>query len=168
MTGRRGVGWFVFPARANILVVIARWRYELAMGVIAAVAVRGCVDLLGPVWAAVNLGLLVALVASWPTARQYAAALFWWLATPHRLRAGLAGAEIYNLQGKIPYVYRTVQWPWGQEVRVWCRAGTSADDLVRAAADLAAACWAAYVVVIADPGHRQRVTVEVVRHPERR
>jgi hypothetical protein len=72
-------------------------------------------------------------------------------------------------RGKLPSILATTPTAYGEQVRVWLRAGLTCADL-RAAKDvLAVARWATEVRVIPSPSRAQLVTLEIVRtnHPER-
>jgi hypothetical protein len=150
-------------ARANPVVAAWRWRYELA--VMAALA-AGCL-VLGPVALAVAAaGLAAALigaVAYWPQGRAFLAARAWCIVTPHRVRVGCGQAWIHSRAGKIPAVLLTRRQPFGERVYLWCRAGTSADDLSSASVLLAAACWADDVRVTRSLRYAHLVTLDVIR-----
>lgn len=152
----------VRPARPLLPVVAWRWRYEL-LAVAAAVLVPAyLVWLLGPVWAAAAATLL----ASALTLRSVRALLIssgWCVITAHRIRVGLVEALVCSRTGKIPMVLATHAMPYGEEILLWCRAGTTAEDLERARPILRTACWAAEVWVAADPARTQLVRLAVVR-----
>lgn len=153
-------------ARANPVVAAWRWRYEFAaMAVLAA----GWL-VLGPVaMAAVAAGLaavLIGTVAYWPQGRAFLAARAWCIVTPHRVRVGCAQAWIHSRAGKIPAVLLTRRRPFGERVYLWCRAGTSADDLSSARVLLAAACWADDIRVTRSPRYAHLVTVDVIRRAQ--
>jgi hypothetical protein len=59
---------------------------------------------------------------------------------------------------------RTTSEPFGERVRLWCPAGTSAEDLRSARPILRAACWAADVRITQDDSRAHIVTVDVIRH----
>jgi hypothetical protein len=150
-------------ARANPVVAAWRWRYELMLA--AALAAEWIV--LGWVAAAaVTAGLAAALISmaiGWPRGRRFLIARTWCIVTPHRVRVGCAQAWIHSRAGKIPAVLHTRCEPFGERVLLWCRAGTSADDLFSARGLLAAACWADDVHVTRDPRYAQLVVLDVVR-----
>jgi hypothetical protein len=149
-------------ARANLAVAAWRWRYEL-LG-IAGMAV---------IWTALGIGDataitagLVALLggtASLPAGRRSLSARAWCIVTPHRIRVGCAQAWIHSRDGKIPAVLLTRRQPSGERVYLWCRAGTSAEDLCSARGLVAAACWADDVQVSRHPRYAHLVTVDVIR-----
>jgi hypothetical protein len=149
-------------ARTNPIVALWRWRYELA----GATGLAAPWVLLGPVAAAaLTAGVAAALIgtAMWPQGRRYLTARAWCIITPHRVRIGCAQAWIHSRAGKIPAVLRTTSQPFGERVLLWCRAGTSVDDLSSANALLAAACWADDVRVARHPRYAHLVTLDVIR-----
>jgi hypothetical protein len=148
------------------------WRWEL--GVLAVLAVpagliTSAFGLLG-LCVATGAGLAaVAAVLLRPPARQWCVARAWCLITPHRIRAGCVNAWVQTRSGRLPFILATTPTAYGEQVRLWLRAGLTAADLQAARDVLAAACWAAEVRVIPSPGHAHLVTLEVVRthQPER-
>jgi hypothetical protein len=123
--------------------------------------------LLGPValgvGAAVLAAALIGTVAYWPQGRAFLAARAWCTVTPHRVRVGCGQAWIHSRAGKIPAVLITRRQPFGERVYLWCRAGTSADDLSSASVLLAAACWADNIRVIRSPRYAHLVMLDVIR-----
>jgi len=150
-------------ARANLIVAAYRWRYELA----AAAGLAAAWIALGTVaGAAITVGLVTALISTaihWPRGRRFLAAHAWRIVTPHRVRVGCAQAWIHSRYGKIPALLLTTRQPFGERVYLWCRAGTSADDLISARGLLAAACWADDIRVARSPRYAHLVTLDVIR-----
>ena len=151
-------------ARANPIVVAFRWRYEIAA---TAALAAGWIVLGTVAGAAITVGLVTALIstaAHWPQGRRFIAAHVWRVVTPHRVRVGCAQAWIHSRSGKIPAVIMTTRQPFGERVYLWCRAGTSADDLISARGLLTAACWAGDIRVTRSPRYAHLVTLDVIRH----
>jgi hypothetical protein len=96
----------------------------------------------------------------WPRPLRAAA---WHVITPHRLRSGFAHARIQSRRGRLPFIVRTMTRPYGERMLVWCRAGTSAEDLRSARALMRTACWASDIRVTADERRAHRVWVDVIR-----
>lgn len=148
------------------------WRWEL--GILAALAgpaglITGAFGLAGlTVAAGAGLAASVALLC-WPPARQRCLAWAWCLITPHRVRAGCVNAWVQSRSGKLPFILATTPAAYGEQVRLWLRAGITAADVHAARDVLAAACWATEVRVIPSPSHAHLVTLEVIRtrYPER-
>jgi hypothetical protein len=150
-------------ARANPIVAAYRWRYELAA---AAGLAAGWIALGTVAGAAITVGLVTALISTavhWPRGRRFLAAHAWRIVTPHRVRVGCAQAWIHSRYGKIPAVLLTTRQTFGERVYLWCRAGTSADDLASARELLAAACWADDIRVARSPRYAHLVTLDVIR-----
>jgi hypothetical protein len=150
-------------ARANPFVAAYRWRYELA-GIVALAAVWIAFGWVAG--AALTAGLaavLIIVIAGWPRGRRFLIARAWCIVTPHRVRVGCAQAWIHSRSGKIPAVLLTRRQPFGERIFLWCRAGTSADDLSSARGLLAAACWADDVQVTRNPRYAHLVTLDVIR-----
>jgi hypothetical protein len=150
-------------ARPSPVVFLWRWRYELALGAglpLSVIALARAVGLGLTLGSAV---VLTALVTLWPPARAYFVARAWCVITPHRVRAGCANAWIHSRKGKIPIVLLTRRESFGERVLIWCRAGTTEEDLFSARELLAAACWASEVTVKRSPRFAHLVTLKVIR-----
>ncbi|HEY0717439.1 MAG TPA: hypothetical protein VGD68_07460 [Streptosporangiaceae bacterium] len=149
--------------RPNILILLWRWRYELALltGLPAAVSVL--IHAIGAASTVVASTALICPVALWEPARRLAVAQAWCIITPHRVRTGCAQAWIHSRSGKIPVVLFTRPQPYGESVLLWCRAGTSPRDFFPARPLLTAACWARDVGITPDERHAQLVTLHIIR-----
>jgi hypothetical protein len=147
--------------RASLPVVIWRWWKELVLlaGAAGLSVIVG--RSLGLVWAVIGVFALVgALAPPWP---GWLAPYAWQLITPHLLRSGLYHARVQNRSGRRPIIVRVAREPFGERVRLWCPAGTSAEDLDDATGVLRAACWAADVRVTRDERRSHMVTVDIIR-----
>lgn len=150
--------------RASLPVVIWRWWKELVLltGVAALSVAVG--RSFGLAWAVIGLSALAgALAPPWP---GWLIPYAWQLITPHLLRSGLYHARIQNRSGRRPVIVRVTREPFGEQVRLWCPAGTSAEDLEDAAGVLRAACWAADVRVTRDEHRSHMVTVDIIRRTD--
>ena len=150
-------------ARPNLIVLVWRWRYELML---AAGVTVGVVTLAG--WPLLGAAVVIALATIWPASRQPLIARAWCVVTPHRVRTACAQAWIHSRTGKIPIILLTTPQPFGERVRLWCRAGTSAEDFISARQLLVAACWAEDVLVTRSERSAQLVTLDVIRHAQRK
>jgi hypothetical protein len=154
-------------APPNPIILGWRWRYELALA--AAITTCGIAVTRTPAPAWVAAGCLVVVLALaaaavlWPPARRRVAARAWCVITPHRVRAGCAGAWIHSRGGRLPAVLLTTRQPFGERVHLWCHAGTCAQDFQSALQLLTAACWAQNMRVTGNPRYRQLVTLDVIR-----
>jgi hypothetical protein len=154
-------------ARPNPLVLAWRWRYELTL---AAAITTGVIALWRAPLAAQALaaglaGIAGAALWHWPPARRLAIARAWCVITPHRVRAGCAGAWIHSRGGRLPAVLLTTRESFGERVHLWCHAGSCAQDFESARELLIAACWAQNIRVTCNPRYQQLVTLEVIRRP---
>jgi hypothetical protein len=141
--------------------VLWRWRYEV--GLVAALATLVAAVANGFLWIAAMALAAAALAAALPAVRRRAVARTWCVISEHRLRSGCAQARIHSRQGRLPAVLLTRSRPYGEQVLLWCPAGTSAEDFLSARELLTAACWAIDVRARRDPRRAQLVTVDVVR-----
>jgi hypothetical protein len=78
-------------------------------------------------------------------------------------------AWVQTRGGKLPFILATTPTAYGEQVRLWLRAGLTRADLQAAKDVLAAACWATEVRVVPSASRAHLVTLEIVRtrHPER-
>jgi hypothetical protein len=142
-----------------LVAVLVRWRAELAL---AGLLVAGW-QAVGSTVAGIvllTLGIVVVLV---PAVRRAAVALGQVLVVPHRVRSGLVQAGVTDRSGRPPWLIGARTRGEGVLVRVWLRAGTTQQDLCRAAPVVAGACGAAYVEVVADSPRQDRAVLVVVR-----
>ena len=143
------------------------WRWEF--GILAAFAVSsgliasefGLLAL--AVTTGAGLAASTAALLCWPPARQWCIARAWCLITPHRVRAGCVNAWVQTRSGRLPLILATTPAAYGEQVRLWLRAGLTAADLHAARDVLAAACWATEVRVVPSTRYAHLVTLEVVR-----
>lgn len=129
-------------ARPNILVLLWRWRYELALltGIPAAITIL--VTKLSWMWCLAVVGVIVGTLTAWPEARSWLLAHARSAITAHRVRTGCAEAWIHSRHGKLPIILMTSPKPYGDRVIIWCRAGTCLEDFEEASDILRSACWA--------------------------
>jgi hypothetical protein len=155
----------VTPRRRTLLPAhIWAWRKELALAAGIAVLFLVVVHTSSLVWAVVGLSAAVGALS--PPWSEQLKAFGWQLVTPHRVRIGLYQARIQNRSGRRPMIIQVTGEPFGERVRLWCPAGTSAEDIYAARDVLRAACWAADVRVSRDEQRSHLVTVDVIRRPD--
>jgi hypothetical protein len=155
-------------ARPSKVTVAWRWRYELLLAVAVPIAVWHLVDLLGAGFAVLVLAAVIVLVSASRSLRRLVIARAWCIITPHRVRTAMAQAWIHSRNGKMPFVLWTTSEPFGERIRLWCRAGTSAEDFVWARHLIVAACWARDVQVLRHERFVHIVSLEVIRFVEDR
>jgi hypothetical protein len=153
-----GLGLVRFP-RPNPVLVLWRWRYELVLlGAVAA----GWV-LVGALWTVHSVLAVGTVAASVPELRRRARRRAWCVITPHRVRTACKHAWIHSRTGRIPAVLWTRPVEEGEQLLLWCRPGTAAEDLELARPALTAACWAQEVRVTPHSTRAQLVLLTVVR-----
>jgi hypothetical protein len=152
-------------ARPNPLVYAWRWRYELILTAAMTTAVIAAARIPAAAWMLGGCAALIAVGALWPRSRRLLIARAWCVITPHRVRAGCAGAWIHSREGKLPAVLLTRHRPRGERVYLWCHAGTCAQDFESALKLLITACWAQDIKVTTNDTRQQLVTLDVIRRP---
>ena len=154
--------------RPGILPLLWRWRYELGVVVVVIASAIGLIIATGPyglLTAVVIAGATAATALWWPASRRRIHARVMCVVIQHRVRTGCAAAWVQTRTGKLPVILWTVPRPFGVSVLLWCRAGITADDLVRARGVLRVACWAMDVRVVPDPRRPHRVRLDIIRVP---
>ena len=141
------------------------WRHlaELLVLVVLVWAWHWSTSRVGPhetMAAAVGLVLVVAVVGP---VRRVVVAVLWCSVTHHRLHTGLVEVRATTREGRLPLFLSVAPAPFGERVRLWCRAGISAEDIEDEVDRLRAALWCRDVGVIRDRRRSALVTVEVVR-----
>lgn len=150
--------------RYGFVETVWHWRYEAMLAGIAFAVAVVLIDLgRTGLTVATALAAAVGLALTVPQPRRWVAARLWLLVTPHRLRAACSQARIHSRRGRLPVVLTAKVTPQGEEIKLWCRAGTAAEDLASARPLLRAACWATDVRVYRHDRHAQIVTVQVIR-----
>jgi hypothetical protein len=153
----------VTRAAPNPLVVIWRWRYEIALVLGLVGGLAAAVISFGAVPPIIAVSVMTCTTLCWPIARRLAIDRAWCIITPHRVRVGCVEALVYSSRGKIPIILWTSRQAFGERVLLWCRAGTSVDDFVSARAALTAACWAQDTVIFFYAHRPHLVSLEVIR-----
>jgi hypothetical protein len=147
--------------RANPLVALYRWRYELG-GIAVVVAL---VWLGRAVHSALPVAIVlfvVAVLAVWPPARRVVGGRMRSVIVQHRLRSAFRELAMTTWAGRTPAIIWSAPCPEGLRVHVLCPAGIAAVDLQEVRERLAAACFAADVRVERDPRHATVVVLVIV------
>lgn len=145
--------------RPGLLSIVVRWRGELAL----VAAMLATVRLLGPQSAVMVGATLAMLVAFVPAVRRVGFGILLCLVTPHRVRAALVQAGVTDRSGRPPWLVHTRFHGDAVLVHVWLRAGTTPEDLERAAPVLRTACGAADVEIVRISARYDRTVVVVGR-----
>ncbi|MEV6153807.1 hypothetical protein AB0L53_26025 [Nonomuraea sp. NPDC052129] len=148
-------------SRPNPLVVLWRWRYEVATVICLPLLAYLIVASFGPISLAAMA--VPAVIVLWPPARSGAWGRIRCVVTAHRIRVGLVEAYVVNRRGKIPVIVWCAPAPFGERAWLWCRAGTTPSTLEQGREVIAAACWATEVVVRPGAGSPHWVLLEVIR-----
>jgi hypothetical protein len=151
-------------ARPNPLVLLWRWRYEMAILVGVPAGVIVLMTQVSLVWSVAGVSVAAAMLANWAAARSWVLAHARCVVTAHRVRTGCAQAWIQSRYGKLPIILLTSPKPFGECVYLWCRAGTSIEDFESTADILRAACWAHDVCVRASTRYSHIVVLDVIRY----
>jgi hypothetical protein len=156
------------PARRRSLVVavlglVARYLPEVVAGLILLWLWAGLADLLGDRPAAAVLAAVGGLLVWWAPSRRVLAAVAGCVVTRHRLRTALVELRLTSRAGRLPLVLWLAPTPVGERVRLWCRAGMSAEDIADETDHLRSACFAREVRVVRDRRWSSLVMVDVIR-----
>lgn len=156
------------PARRrSVLVAVAgvllRYLPEIVAGLVLLWVWAGLADVLGGWPAAVVLAAVGGLLVWWPPSRWLLAAVGGCLITRHRLHTALVELRLTSRAGRLPLLLWLGPTPVGERVRLWCRAGMSAEDLADETERLRSACFARDVRVTRDARWSALVTVDVIR-----
>jgi hypothetical protein len=155
-------------ARPSLVGLFWRWRYELASLLLLAGPGAGLylkTGVTGLITGAAIVSAVIIAVMWWPASRSRIIARVMCIVVQHRVRTACAAAWVQTRTGKLPMILWTVPRPFGESMLLWCPAGITSADLIRAREILRGACWATDVRVIPD-GHRpHRVRLDIIRIP---
>jgi hypothetical protein len=153
---------------ANPLVVLWRWRTEIALLGLAgaAAAMMAAAAGQGSWWALFALGGTVTVPATVPAGRKWIRRHFWCLFSRHRLQRIFLETPMHTRKGRIPLVLWITPSEFGEKAYLLLRAGVSADGFEAFGPEIAAACFASSVRIHRHSRHAQFVTVEIVRRGE--
>lgn len=156
------------PARRRsllgaVLGVLFRYLPEIGAGLALLWLWATLAGWLGGWPAAVVLAAVAGLLVWWPPSRRVLSAALGCVVTRHRLRTALVELRLVSRAGRLPLVLWLAPTPVGERVRLWCRAGMSAEDITDETDHLRSACFAREVRVVRDRRWSSLVTVEVIR-----
>jgi len=147
-----------------MLVLLWRWRYELALLIGFPAAIIILITQLSLLWSLAVIAATTTTLTTWPEARSWLLAHARCVITTHRIRTGCAQAWIHSRHGELPIVLLATPKPFGERVQIWCRAGTCLTDFESARDILRAACWARDVHVTSRTRYSHIVILDVIRH----
>lgn len=152
-------------ARPNMLVLLWRWRYEVATLIGLPTVIALLITQYHWWWLLGLVGVGAGTVSAWPEARLWLCAHVRCTITAHRVRAGCAQAWVQTRKGKLPFILLTTPKPYGERVFIWCRAGICLEDFEAASDTLRSACWARDVQVASSVRYAHIVILDVIRYP---
>ncbi len=164
MTGLRVLvrlvrGGEVRRRRFNPLLALYRWRWEIALLGVAGLVRLGQVT--GWVVPVAAVSTVAAVVAAWPPAYRAVRDRCWAVVVQHRLRTVFHELGLTTWKGRAPaIVWTSVRH--GVRVHLLCPAGIGVTDLADVREQLAAACFAADVLLERHPAHANVVVLVVV------
>ncbi|MCU1680881.1 MAG: hypothetical protein JWQ81_1620 [Amycolatopsis sp.] len=147
--------------RANPLLALYQWRYELAALAVTSLALVDLIGAVGPIWALTMVACVVYEALYWPVTRRFVRARLRVVIVQHRLRTAFAHARVCTLNGRRPAILWTSSR--GDEVKVLlsCPAGLGVDRIREQSRLLASACFATDVVVNRNPRFANLVVLHV-------
>jgi hypothetical protein len=149
--------------RPTVLTTLWRWRYEMLLPGGASIFEFLLIGAVGGFWTiAVNVGVIgaVSIVAR---LRQLLMSRLFVIVVQHRIRVAFEECWINSRSGRIPAVLWASARPYGERVILWCPVGISVEDLKSVDDDIAAACWATFVLVEKNSRNPQIVSLHIVR-----
>jgi hypothetical protein len=142
--------------RPGALVVLVRWRLELAV----VVGVTGALWLAGGVVAATVVAALLALAATTPVVRRGLVRGWQLVVLPHRVRSALVQAGVTTRGGYLPWIlWARSAGPNVVRVELKLLSGITVQEIRRAAPVIAGACAAVEVWVFTRAYRPDRATV---------
>jgi hypothetical protein len=136
-----------------------RWRTELAILTIITAAVWRLSLLITLTWAAVVVGLALAVLGVLPWTRRR----FWCLLARHRIQRLCYEARLHTRSGRLPLVLWVRPTKVGERLYLLCRAGICAEDFQAHIGELRAACYAREARVTRNTRWSHLVTIDIIR-----
>ncbi len=153
--------------RVNPVLVIGRWRRELALAVMIPYGLHHLAVATHPVAAAaIAIVALVGMFASEP-GRMFVKERAHAVLVEHRLRVGMVEARILSWAGWLPAIMWSKPVTRGVRVHLWCPAGVDVTAFLANRELLAAACWASDVEVARHRRWAQVVVLLIVLRNKR-
>jgi hypothetical protein len=145
------LGWILRHLPELVGVVLLGWLWKSTTSTI------------GAWWTAVLFAAVAVVLVAVPQGRRVLLVILGCLITHARLRTGLVELRLTTRSGRLPMVLWLTPTPVGERVRLWCRAGISAEDIADETDGLRAACFARDVRVTRDRRWSSLVVLDVIR-----
>jgi hypothetical protein len=147
--------------RPNPLVILWRWRYELALLAALIAAAPWFAGLAIPV--AISVVVFAALLLAVPPVRRVAWLRARAVVLQHRLRTAFVRARLHTNGGRIPGILWTSPREQADRVLLFLPAGLTERQLADEADRIAVACDGTHAEVLHVEGHRVVVWLVIVR-----
>jgi hypothetical protein len=140
-----------------------RWRTELLILSILAVAFWRLDTWTDPLWAAITLAGLIALALAVPHSRRFITRRFWCVLARHRIQKLCYEARLHTRSGRLPVILWIRPTRVGERAWLICRAGICAEDFDAHIGELRAACGARDARVRRNRRWSQLVIIDIIR-----
>jgi hypothetical protein len=140
-----------------------RWRAELAIIAVLAVAFWRLDTWTTLTWACIIVAALVGLVLGVPHFRRFITRRFWCVLARHRIHRLCYEARLHTRAGRLPLVLWIRPTQVGERAWVLCRAGISAEDFADHTEELRGACYARDARVTRNRRWSHLVTIDIIR-----
>ncbi|WP_236790712.1 hypothetical protein [Amycolatopsis sp. GM8] len=149
------------PKRANPLVALYHWRYEIAALVLVPWGLLELDREIGLIWSLVTVALIIGALYYWPAARRFSWRRVRAVIVQHRLRTAFRATRVSSVDGRRPAILWTK--PRGRTISVllFCPAGVGVDLIRDRQRLLAAACFATDVLVSRHLKYAHLVTLTI-------
>ncbi|GAA5074729.1 hypothetical protein HNP84_007435 [Thermocatellispora tengchongensis] len=151
--------------RARALVLLWRWRTEIALLFLAMTVMTATVNAAasGNWLPSLLLTSAVSAPAATRLGRGWVTAHAWCVISRHRIQRVCLETPMHTRAGRIPLVLWISPIPEGERALILTRAGICAEDFEAFAGEIEAACAARRVRVLRHRRYATLVTVEIVR-----
>jgi hypothetical protein len=140
-----------------------RWRTELLILSILAVAFWRLDTWTNPLWAGITLAGFVAVVLAVPHSRRFITRRFWCVLARHRIQKLCYEARLHTRSGRLPAIIWIRPTKVGERAWLICRAGICAEDFEAHIGELRAACGARDARIRRNRRWSQLVIIDIIR-----
>lgn len=140
-----------------------RWRTELLILAALVTGLWRLAHLITFTWAAVVLGVVLAVLLALPWTRRFLAQRFWCVLARHRIQRLCWEARLHTRSGRLPLVLWVRPTKVGERAHLLCRAGICAEDFEAHIGELRAACYAREARITRNRKWSHLVTIDIIR-----